>query len=363
MNITIPTVTELRDQILADIETKTGQTAPLMPRAVWRVLALALAGPLHLLYRLGLWLYAQIFTSTMDDAALELRGLELGITRGAATRFVGTAAVTGTGRTIAVGTIWQKDGVVYEVTEALSFTTSGTVKIQSLEYGDRVSLDVSDVINLVSTLEGLDSTATISAVTQAGEDQETLDAYRARIQFAEQNKTQGAAKADYIARALEVTGIAEAFAHRPAAGFVNVYPLTDDADPANRIPGSSKLAEVEAYINDEHWVPFSGATVSAVAFADVEFDVDISDLSPNTVAVKTAVETAITAYMYARRLKQYEDDPNPKDIISQVELAKIVYDAGAKVATVDLKNSGGSSITSYELTAGELAVLGEVSWL
>jgi uncharacterized phage protein gp47/JayE len=363
MNITIPTVQELRDQILADIETKTGQTAPLLPKAVWRVLALALAGPLHLLYRLGLWLYRQIFTSTMDDGTLDLRGRELGITRGAATRFVGTAAVTGTGRTIAVGTLWQIDGKVYEVTEEKAFTTSGTIKIQSLEFGDDVSLDVNDVISLVSPLEGLDSSATISAVTQAGEDQESTTDYRARIEYAEQNKTQGAAKSDYVLRALEVTGISEAFAHRPAAGFINVYPLTDDANPANRIPGTSKLDEVTTYLNDEHWVPFSGAIVNAVAFTELTFDVDISNLSPNTSAVKAAVESAIQDHLYARRPKQYEDDPDPKDTISQVELSKIVYDAGAKVATVDLKNSGGSSITDYELSAGELAALGSLTWL
>jgi len=360
--ITIPTIAEIRDDILSDIESKTGQAAPLLPRAVWRVLATALAGTLHLLYRLGAWLYDQIFTLTMDDDTLALRGAEYGLIRTPAQQWIGTATITGTGATVPVGTLYQKDGVVYQVTEALVFTTTGTIKLESLEGGADVDLDVSDTLTIVSPIAGVDNTVTVLTVTQAGENQETLIAYRARILFRQQNQPQGGAVADYVLWATEVSGIAEAFAFQPTAGFVNVYPLLDVADPADRIPDSTKLAEVEAYVGDPERKPMN-AQVSAIAFTELNFDVDIANLSPNTAAVKSAIESAIETYMYARRPLQYDDQPNDLHTVSQVELAKITADAGAQVATVDLKNAGGSSITSYELDDSELAVLRTLTWV
>ncbi|ORC37256.1 hypothetical protein B4O97_03440 [Marispirochaeta aestuarii] len=360
--ITIPTIAEIRDQILSDIETQTGQEAPLLPRAVWRVLAAALAGALHLLYRVGAWLYDQIFTATMDDDALSLRGQEYGLTRTPAQKWIGTATVTGSGATIAIGTLFQDSGNVYQVTDALTFTTTGTLKLESLEGGEAVHLDVADTLSIVTPQAGVDNTITVASVTQSGADQETLSAFRSRILYRQQNIPQGGSVADYVLWATEVSGIAEAFAFQPSAGFVNIYPLLDVDDPADRIPDSTKLTEVENYVSDPERKPLN-AQVSAVAFSELNFDVDISNLSPNTAAVKAAIETAIENYMYSRRPLQYDDQPNDLHTVSQVEIAKITADAGALVATVVLKNAGGSSIASYELDDSELAVLRTLSWV
>jgi hypothetical protein len=103
--------------------------------------------------------------------------------------------------------------------------------------------------------------------------------------------------------------------------------------------------------------------VSAVAFTELDFDVDIANLSPNTAAVRTAIESAIETYMYARRPLQYDDQPDDKSVISAAEITNIAVNSGAKVATVTLKNAGGSSITSYTLDDDELAVLRTLSWV
>jgi uncharacterized phage protein gp47/JayE len=360
--MTIPTITEIRDNILADIKSELGLSAPIPSRSVWGALAFALAGALHLLYRLAAWLYDQIFTLTMDDDALAARGAEYGLTRTPATKWIGEATVTGSGATIPVGTLFQKSGVVYQVTEALIFTTTGTLDLESLEGGAAVDLDVADELEIVTPMAGVDNTITVTAVTQAGEDQETLSAFRSRILFRQQNQPQGGAVADYALWATEVSGISEAFAFQPSAGYVNIYPLLDVDDPADRIPGSTKLAEVEDYVGDPVRKPLN-AQVSAVAFTELDFDVDISNLSPNTAAVRTAIKSAIETYMYARRPLQYDDQPDDRSVVSAAELTNIAVDAGAKIATVDLKNAGGSSITSYTLDDDELAVLRTLTWV
>jgi len=364
--ITIPTIATLRDQILSDIESGLGQTVPVLPRAVFRIWATALAGVLHLLYRFGAWIYKQIFTITMDADALINRGIEYGIVRTSATKWKGTATATGDEDTvIPVGFLFQVSGTVYQVTEEEEISGgTATLSLESLETGAAMNLDNGDTITAVTPKAGLDNDATVASTTQTAEDAESLDDLRTRILFRQQNQPQGGAAPDYIAWALEVSGIAEAFAFRPSAGEpnVNVYPLLSVDDPADRIPDSTKLTEVEDYISHDSRKPF-GAVVSAIAFTELDFDVDIADLSPNTSAVKTAIETAIENYMYARRPAQYSDEINPKNVIAEAAITKLCIDAGAEVATVDLKNAGGSSITSYTLDDDELAVLGTVSWV
>ena len=360
--IEIPTITEIRDNILADIETATGKSAPLLPRSVWRVLATALAGALHLLYRFGRWAYRQIFTVSQDESSLLLRAQEYGIVRTPATKFIGEITITGSGATIPAGTLWQKDGNVYQSTESVIFSTSDTVEIESLETGDDVNLSLSDELELVTPQSGVDAEATVSTVTQAAEDAETVEDFRSRILFRQQNQPQGGAIADFVLWATEVSGIAEAFVKRPEPGFVTIYPITDDADPADRIPSGTKITEVQTYVSDTTRRPLN-AQVTVTAPTEVEFDVDIADLDPNDADTKAAIISAIESYMYARRPVQYTDQATDNSTISEAQIARIAVDAGAEVATVDLKNASGTSITSYELSVGELAKLGSVSWV
>ncbi len=71
--VTIPTKSEIKSQILTYIEAADTSTT-LLPSSWWEVLASAMAGAIYLLYKFGLWLYYQIFTSSMDSDALTLRG-------------------------------------------------------------------------------------------------------------------------------------------------------------------------------------------------------------------------------------------------------------------------------------------------
>jgi uncharacterized phage protein gp47/JayE len=363
--ITIPTVSELRDQILSDIESATGHAAPVLPKAVWRVLATALAGTLALLYRLAAWAYRQIFTATADEQALVRRGQEYGLTRTPATKWIGTATATGVDTSvIPAGTAFQLDGAVYQTTTLATIVAgTATLEVQSLESGDAVTLAISDVITLVSPIAGIDAGATVASVTQAGEDAEDIEDFRIRLAFRQANQPQGGAIPDWVGWATEVAGIAEAIVERPAAGSVAIYPLTDDPDPANRIPAAPKLTEVDTYVSDPVRAPIRAAEISVIAPTELEFDVDIGNLSPADAATKAGIQTAIEDYLYERRPKQFSDQPNPRDVISAAEITSSTIAAGATVATVTLKDSGGTPITSYTLDHSELSVLRTLTWL
>lgn len=362
---TVPTIPEIRDQILADIQAGLGITTPLLPKSVWRVIAKALAGAVYLAYLFGRWAYAQIFTETAGEDALILRGEEYGLVRTPPVEWRGTATATGTeGTTIPDGTLWSYGGAVYQQDgDEVIASGTATITIFALEPGETESLANATVIDLASPLIGIDRTATVASTTQSGTDEEDLEDYRARIAFRQAAQPQGGAKADYIGWATEVAGIAEAFVDSPTAGVVNVYPLAEVDDPADRVPGAGVLATVEAYLNDDVRRPLGPATIEALAFDEIEFDVDIANISPNTAAMKEAIKTAVEDYLYARRPLLFDDDPSPINKITAAQLTKVCIDAGAEVATVDLKNAGGSSITDYTLEAYELAKLRTLTWV
>jgi len=364
--VTIPTTAEIRDQIVSDVEGKLGITVPWLPKGFIRILAKALAGVQTLAYRFGLWCYKQIFAATADDEALVKRGAQYGLSRSPAVRAKVTAEATGDDDTeIPAGTLWIGDdnGLVYQQKEMVVISGGvAPITIECLTAGDAGNLLVDDTLTIASPIAGVDDTATVTGTTTTGEDHESIEDFRYRVMQREKDKPQGGAAADYVGWALEIAGIAEAYAFRPDPGFVNVYPLTDDPDPANRIPSSGKLTEVEDHLDDTVRRPLN-ATVSAVAFTELDFDVDIADLVPNDATTKSNIETAITAYMYARRPQQYEDEVNPKNVLSAGGITAIAITAGAFVATVTLKNAGGSPIASYELQDHELLKLRNLSWI
>jgi uncharacterized phage protein gp47/JayE len=363
--ITIPTVAELRDQIITDIEAAIGQSVPILPRAVWRVLAIAIAGVLALVYRLASWTARQIFTATADDASLILRGQEYGLTRIPATKWIGTGTATGTnGSVIPAGTLFQLSGVVYHTTAAATIAGGvATLAMESLESGDDVDLDIADTVTLVTPIAGVDADVMIASATQSGEDAEDMEVFRARVAYRQAARPQGGAIPDWVGWATEVAGIAEAIVERPAAGSIAIYPLTDDADPANRIPDAAKLTEVETYVSDQTRAPIRAAEITVAAATELDFDVDIADLDPDTTATRAAIEAAIQAYLYERRPRQFSDQANPLDVVSAGEITSRAITAGALVATVTLKDAGGTPITSYTLDYDELAVLRTLSWV
>lgn len=362
---TIPTISEIQTQIISDIDSAQGSNTPILTKAVWRILSKAIAVSEHLLYRFGSWLYYQIFTSSMDSTALIARGAEYGLTKTPALCWQGTATATGTdGTAITAGTLYSLSGVVYSVREATEVSGgSATLSLESLTTGDDTTPTIGGTLNLVSPQTGLDATATVATTTQSGQDIETDSAFRSRITFRQQNQPQGGAFADWISWSLEVSGIGEVTVERPAAGFVNVYPLTDESDPADRIPGSTLIATLKSYLTSDARCPLRAAEVDVIAPTELSFDVDITGLSPSNATLQAAIETAIESYMYARRPEQYSDSADPQNEITAAELYSEAIGVGAKSLTLTLKNAGGSSISSYTLEKSELSVLRTLTWL
>ncbi len=359
-----PTIAQLKAQILADLEAS-DTTSALLPVSVWDILASVMAAAQKLLYILGQWLYKQIFTLTMDDDALTARGAEFGLVQGVAITWKGTATATGVdGTIIAAGKLCTYNDLAYEVETATEITGSSvSVALLSLGTGDTQNRNNGDDLSWSTPQTGLDAVCTVASTTQEAQDAETKASFRSEVLARQRNKPQGGAIPDFNQWAKEVPGIAESFTYRPAPGFVNVFPLTDEPDPVDRIPSPALLTQVQEYINDDFRHPF-GRESTVLAFDELDFDVDFTNLTPNTASIREAIETAVNAYIYARRPQQFEDDTNPINKISAGEITAEAIAAGATNITTVLKNAGGSDISAsgYTLEDDELSVPRTITW-
>lgn len=360
--ITIPTINQVRDQIVADIEGKIGQTVPALPKAFFRVLATAQAGVIVLLYRFGAWLYRQIFPQTADAEALARIGEQYGITRKASVAAVLTAQATGTnGATIPAGTLWIRNGLVYQQTTAVDIAAGvAAITLVALTAGAAANIANGQTVAIGSPLAGVAEKATITATTTDGEDQEDLEAYRLRIMQRQANRPQGGAAPDYIGWALEVAGVVKAFAFRTDAGEVTVYPL--QALSGVRIPDASKLSEIQAYLADTRRRPLC-ANVLAAAMTERVLAVTVTSVSPDTSAVRDAVEAAWESYLLRAFPMQYADEPMPTNQITLAALYAQAFAAGSTgiVITMSIDGTPGS-IQAYSLQDSEIIKLGVVTW-
>jgi uncharacterized phage protein gp47/JayE len=360
--ITIPTINQIRDQIIADIEGKIGQTVPALPKAFFRVLATAMAGVIALLYRFGAWSYRQIFPQTADAEALMRIGAQYGINRKSSVSAVLTAQATGTdGATIPAGTLWTRNGIVYQQTASVDIAAGvAAITLMAMTAGSAANIANGQIVAIGSPLAGVGDQASVTATTTAGEDQEDLETYRQRIMQRMANRPQGGAAPDYISWALEVAGVVKAFAFRTAAGEVTVYPL--QALTGVRIPDAGKLAEIQTYLQDTHRRPLC-ANVLASAMTERVLAVTVTSVSPDTSAVRSAVADAWAAYLLRAFPMQYPDEALPTWQVTLAALYAQAFAAGAIGIVITMSIDGvPGTIQFYTLQSSEIIKLGTVTW-
>jgi uncharacterized phage protein gp47/JayE len=360
--ITVPTVVDLRDQIIADIEGVIGQSTPVLPKAFIRVLATALAGVLAQLYRFARWVYGQIFPATADDEALLRIGAQYGMGKRPSVAAILDIQIVGDdGTNVPASSIWMgNNGLTYSQT-ALAVIVGGlaTARLTCLSGGVAGSLGVGNTLSLATAVSGVVG-GSVTAIVTEGEDEETPEQFRARILQRMAGAPQGGAAPDYIAWAMQVPGIIKAFAFNSGAGAVNVYPLVATTGPA-RIPSASKLAEAQAYISNPARRPLC-STPTVAAMVEKVISITITGLSPADATTKAAITSALQKYFYAAYPQQYPDEPAPTNVLTVAAIWTAIFGAGATAASLIMSVAGTGQVTTYTLGNGEIATLGAITW-
>jgi len=374
MAISTPTIREIQQRIVSDIESETGQTIPLISKAVFRILAFALAGAWIILYKYGTDAFKQRFVQTANETFLALLGELVDVFRQPATVWSGECDVISNVETgdISAGTqlINNNTGIVYRVSTGVNLSI-GTVTFQcaSTQGGALGNLNAGDVLDFVSPPAGTESSATVSASTIAGEDQEPLETYRQRVLDAYQKKPQGGALADYEQWAKEAPNVINAYPYASATpGQVNVYIEVDDQ--TDGIPTSDQL---DAALNYIKFDPVTGrarrrpvtAEVFTLPIDRLTFDFEIISLSPDTPEIRDDIEDALTELMLQKAPYIQGLSITRADTISQAEAIsitqRVAQDAGSTISGVNVRESG-SLINLYVLGEGEKAKAGSFTF-
>jgi uncharacterized phage protein gp47/JayE len=358
---TPPARSTIETQIITKYENELGTKVPLMKRALVRIIAKSVSGPLWLLHWLIVWAMKQIFIQLMDDEYLQYLADWYGLPRKSATTAILTTTVAGTSGTVLVaGTLATFNGLVFSARKAATITGDGaTVEIECLTAGIGGNIEIGSELSFPSPLLGVTS-MTVTDISVEGEDQEAIDDWRARIWARMQTAPQGGAIGDYIRWACEVSGIVTAYVKRSDTD-VYVYPLADTTGTA-RVPNTAKITETETYLQDPIRRPLC-ATVYVKPTTERTISASITGLSPNDDTTKANILSAFNKYIYAAYPKQYSDEVNSTETVSAGGVWAIVIANGAIATAISLTVSGiGAGTPSYALPVGEIAAPGGIIW-
>lgn len=262
-----PSISEIRERVQADIETRLTGIGSLLRRSVLKVLAVVVSGIAHLIYGYIDYQAQQIFASTASENSLEVMANEWGISKSAATYASGSGTATGTAGTIipSGSSLQNSDGYIYLTDEAytigagLSVTISFTSKYAGADYNE----DAGVSLTFVSPITGVNSSVTIdSDGVTGGSDSEENDELREKILTRKRLPPHGGTDDDYVAWMKEVSGVTRAwcFSQFNGNGTVGLAFVYDNNSTV--LPDSDNADDMLDYI-EEHIDPVSGETVGA----------------------------------------------------------------------------------------------------
>lgn len=345
-----PTLPQLIQRNITDIESRLPGRDARLRRSNLNVLAKVHAGAAHGLYGALDYLSRQILPDTADAEYLDRWSSIWGVTRRPAENAVGAVNLTGvSGSTVPVATVLvRSDGQEFttdaEVTLALGVATA---QVTASTAGAEGNTAAGSSISFVSPVAGVNTAALVAAGGFVnGSDTETDDSLRLRLVARIQDAPHGGAKFDYVNWAKEVPGVTRAWCYPQelGAGTVSVRFMRDD--DASAIPDAPEIAAVQAYLNERRPVT---ASVTVVAPIAVPLNFTIA-LTPNTLLVKTAVAAELVD------LIRREAVPGGTLLLSHIREA-ISLAAGETNYVMTVPNA------DVVLTIGQISTFGVITWL
>jgi uncharacterized phage protein gp47/JayE len=297
-----PTLHEIVNRIVSDLNSRVDNSTTFLRRSVFLIIARVLGGALHLVYGFLDYMKKQLFASSADSEYLERQGSEYGISRNAGVQATGGISGTGTtGITIPAATrVQSESGNVY--TFDSDVTIAGgvfTADITAEEIGTEYNESVGATLSFVSPVANVDSTVLIdSGGITGGTDEEEDEDYRNRILTRKRQPPHGGAEFDYEAWALEVPGTTRSWSIPlyQGPGTIGLAFVRDDDD--SLIPTPTQREEMYNYIVS-HTDPETGFTIGIPVTAQPGFFViPITALtvnfhiliSPNTTVVQNSIQ-------------------------------------------------------------------------
>ena len=254
------------------------------------------------------------------------------------------------------------------------------------------NLNEGDTLTIGTQIAGATTTATVTVggVINIGAEEEDEETYRERVLFAIRSTSGGGNATDYKTWAEEVAGVVAAYPYSgtpssPAPGIDassvpadrTIFIEVDSSIDADGIAPTSILDEVREVVNND---PDTGIARPPLGLTDdtlyvesivrTSVDVTITNFSIIDSALETQVKsdisTALTEYFLSIKMYVPAVDllTNRNDKITDLSVGKIIQDilsvnnASAEEVALDI----GGAVNSYQLSEGELAKLGTITY-
>lgn len=328
------------------MESRLTGNAPLLRWGLLRILARVFAGAVHIVYGFVAYLADQIFVTTAELEYLTRLGLMFGIPRKAASFATGSLIFVGTdGVLVPVGSrAVTEDGIEYETT-ANGTIAGGVADIAAtaVEPGSAANMAAPVAMVLVTPIAGI-SGVTVGTLFTGGEAQENDEDYRARLLFRLREPPAGGTAADYIAWALAVAGVSNAwcFPAAPGPGQVTVV-----------FTGTAGIPAVESYI-EERMPVTTDLIVTTPSLQTINFTILIT---PDSSALRSAITANLSQF--------FETVPVPGEGIKIAQIQNAISTSGVsnfQIMQITKNAVPKSPYTDIAMSGFEYGVLGTITF-
>lgn len=264
--ITIPTLSELYNGILNDLQSEYGSPVPNTQKNVLRCIAAVQAAKLKLKYLYLGSIQKNIWVDTADSeengGTLERFGrIKLGRNKQKATAGIYTLVVSGeTGATIPASTTFKSDddslnpGYLFILEQAYQLTgPTDTITVRALTAGLESKLEANDTLTATAPIASVDSGAYVQSIDTQPLAAETVEQYRATLNEAFRLEPQGGAASDYRIWCQDAQGVERVYPYA-RSGYTAEVNLYVEATPEDSIdgygtPSAQILTDVEDVVN------------------------------------------------------------------------------------------------------------------
>lgn len=292
-----PTLPQLVDRIQADFVSRLDLAGAVLRRAFVYVIARVVAGAAHMLHGHLEFLGRQIFPDLSEEEFLLRHAALYGITRIEPTFSRAVVSLTGTNGTLIPGEtrLTSSAGFEYEVQIPVTIAGGvGLVTVASVLPGAATRLSVGAVLTLESPIAGVNASGPVTVVIVDGDDEEGIDALRARLLEYLAEPAHGGTVADFVAWAKEVAGVTRVWVTPLGLGpgTVLVY-FARDNDTGGTAPAIPDVGEISAVQEKLDAEAPAHATVTVGALVDKPINFTVSSISPYTPEVLAALEAQL----------------------------------------------------------------------
>ena len=384
----IPTLSELKNSIISDIESKFGVTLPTFGKNFLRTFAGVQAGALRLYYLLSAKTQKNIFADTADSEAfggtLERFGrVKIGRNPFPATAGEYEVTVTGSiGAVIAENTTFKANdnsasaGSLYVLDSAFTMiATSATITLRSLNAGLDFRLETGNELTVTAPIALLDDIATVTSEPVAPQSAEDLEDYRRKVLDAYRLEPQGGAGADYRIWASDVQSVEQSFPYA-ATGVnneINLYIESTVADSTDGkgTPSAGTLTDVETAIESPtvdrpSRKPLGVHAVNYLPVTIKEIDIQITGFTGITAEIETSIFEAVKLELSTIRpfVASIDIVANKNDIFDTNKIISLILESnpGSVFGAIDLQVDA-VSVSTYQFMNGDIPFLNSITYV